>query len=187
MRRREFVGVLGGIATLALTARAQQLDRTRNVGILMPYPESDSEIQGRVAAFRDELRSLGWVEGENLRIHARWATDNLDRVRADAAELVNLGPDAILITGGRVVRVMQQQTRSIPIVFVGVTDPLGQGVVQNLARPGGNMTGISSPEYSVVAKLLEILKQAAPDMQRAALVFNPENPSGEFYRRYFEA
>ncbi len=153
----------------------------------MPYPESDSEVRARVAAFRNELRKLGWSEGENLRIHERWATDNLDRVRAHAAELVKLGPDAILITGGRVVQVIQQHTRTIPTVFVGVTDPLGQGMVASLARPGGNMTGISSPEYSVVAKLLEILKQIAPGTVRAALVFNPENPSGVFYWSYFEA
>lgn len=169
-----------------LAAGAQPLDRPRSVGVLMPYPESDSAVRARVAAFRDELRKFGWSEGENLRIHERWATDDLDRVRAHAAELVTLEPDAILITGGRVVNVIRQETRSIPIVFVGVTDPLGQGMVASLARPGGNMTGISSPEYSVVAKLLEILKQIAPGTARAALVFNPENPSGVFYRRHFE-
>ncbi|HJS31871.1 MAG TPA: ABC transporter substrate-binding protein [Alphaproteobacteria bacterium] len=187
MRRRAFNTILGGMAAWPLAARAQQPDRMRSVGVLMPYPESDPEIQSRVAAFRDELRKLGWSDGENLRIHERWATDNLDRVQAYATELLKLEPDAILITGGRVVRVMQQRTRSIPTVFVGVTDPLGQGMVASLARPGGNMTGISSPEYSVVAKLLEILKQIAPGTLRAALVFNPENPSGIFYRRYFEA
>ena len=187
MRRREFLGLAGFVAAWTRVAHAQQPNRTRRVAILMPYPESDQEVQARVAAMRTELRKLGWSEGENLHIDERWATDNLDRLRADAADLVKLGPDVIFITGGRVVPIVRQQTRSIPTVFVGVTDPLGQGYVESLARPGGNITGIASPEYSVVYKLLELLKEIAPNVQRAALVSNPENTSTVFYRRHFEA
>jgi putative tryptophan/tyrosine transport system substrate-binding protein len=186
MRRREFLGLAGFLAAWTRVAHAQPLDRTRRVAILMPYPESDGEVQARVAAMRVELRKLGWLEGKNLHIEERWATDNLDRVRAHAADLVKLDPDVIFITGGRVVPIVRQQTRSIPTVFVGVTDPLGQGYVDSLARPGGNITGIASPEYSVVYKLLELLKEIAPNVQRAALVSNPENTSTVFYRRHFE-
>ena len=186
MRRREFLGLTGFLAAWTRVAHAQQPNRTRRVAILMPYPESDQEVQARVAAMRTELRKLGWSEGENLHIDERWATDNLDRLRADAADLVKLGPDVIFITGGRVVPIIQRQTRSIPTMFVGVTDPLGQGYVESLARPGGNITGIASPEYSVVYKLLELLKEIAPNVQRAALVSNPENTSTVFYRRHFE-
>jgi putative ABC transport system substrate-binding protein len=187
MRRREFLGLAGFLAAWTRVAHAQQTNRTRRVAILMPYPASDQEVHARVAAMRTELRKLGWSEGENLQIDERWATDNLDRLRADAADLVKLGPDVIFITGGRVVPIVRQQTRSIPTVFVGVTDPLGQGYVESLARPGGNITGIASPEYSVVYKLLELLKEIAPTVQRAALVSNPENTSTVFYRRHFEA
>ena len=153
----------------------------------MPYPESDQEVQARVAAMRSELRKLGWVEGKNLHIDERWTTDSLDRVRAHAAELVTLAPDVLFITGGRVVPIVRQQTRTNSTVFVGVTDPLGQGYVESLARPGGNITGIASPEYSVVYKLLELLREIAPGVRRAALVSNPENTSTVFYRRHFEA
>jgi putative tryptophan/tyrosine transport system substrate-binding protein len=176
------VGIAGGLPAFA--ADAQQASRT--VAVLMPYPHADAEVKARVAAFRDELRRLGWTD-ETLHFEERWATDNLDRLRAGAAELVKRNPDVIFFTGGRVARIIQQQTRSIPTVFVGVSDPLGQGLVSSLARPGGNLTGIASPSYSITEKLIEILKQVAPDVTRAALVLNPENPSTVFHQKEFEA
>jgi putative tryptophan/tyrosine transport system substrate-binding protein len=185
MRRRDLIALLGGALALPLPAHPQP-ERRRSIAILMPYPEDDSAVRARVAAFRDELRALGWSEGDNLRVLERWATDDLDRVRASAAELVELGPEVIVFTGGRVVPILQQQTRSIPTVFVGISDPLGRGVVASLARPGENITGVALSEYSIVTKLLEILKQLAPNLMRAGLVFNPENPSSVYFQRHFE-
>jgi len=152
---------------------AEQARRT--VAILMPYPHADMEVRGRVEAFREELRRLGWTDNALL-IEERWTTDDLDRVRAAATDLVRLGPDVIFFTGGRVGRIMREQNRSIPSVFVGISDPLGQRLVPSLARPGGNLTGIALPQYSVTAKLVEILKQMAPDLTRAALILNPATP-----------
>jgi putative tryptophan/tyrosine transport system substrate-binding protein len=143
-------------------------------------------VKGRVAAFRDEMRRLGWGD-EALRVEERWSTDDLARVRSDAAELVAMKPDAIFFTGGRVARIVQEQSRTVPTVFAGVSDPLGQGLVPSLARPGGNLTGIALPPYSITAKLVEILKQIAPDVSRVALVLNPANPSTPFNRKEFEA
>jgi putative ABC transport system substrate-binding protein len=186
MRRRTFLALAWSAAAASsspMSARAQQ---RRTLAVLMPYPNTDAEVRGRVAAFRDEIRRLGWSE-DALRIEERWSTDDLDRVRADVADLVKLKPDVIFFTGGRVTRIVQEQTRSIPTVFVGVSDPLGQGLVPSLAKPGGNLTGIALPPYSMTAKLVEILKQISPDVTRAALVFNPANPSTVFHRKEFEA
>lgn len=186
MRRRHFVALLGGAAAWPFAAMAQKPGGQRRlIAVLMPYPDTDAEVRGRVAAFREELRRLGWAN-DALRIEERWTTDNLERVRADAAELVRLGPDVIFFTGGRVTRIMQEQTRSIPTVFVGVSDPLGQGLVPSLARPGGNLTGIALPPYSITAKLVEILKQIAPHVTHAAMVCNPANPATLFNRKEFE-
>jgi putative tryptophan/tyrosine transport system substrate-binding protein len=186
MRRRQFVALLGGAAAWPFAALAQKPDGQRRlIAVLMPYPDTDAEVRGRVAAFREELGRLGWA-GDALRMEERWATDDLERVRADAAELVRLGPDVIFFTGGRVTRIIQERTRSIPTVFVGVSDPLGQGLVPSLARPGGNLTGIALPPYSITAKLVEILKQIAPHVTRAALVCNPANPSTPFHWKEFE-
>ena len=183
-RRREFIALLGGAALWPSAVSAQQARRT--VAVLMPYPADDQEVALRVAAFRDELKRHGWSD-DALHIKERWSTDNLARVRLDAAELLKLKPDVIFFTGGRVVRIIQEQTRSIPTVFVGVSDPLGQGLVSSLARPGGNLTGIGLPPYSITAKLVEILKQIASDVTRVALVLNPANPSTVFNRQEFEA
>jgi putative ABC transport system substrate-binding protein len=183
MSRREFIALIGGALLAPVPAGAQQ---RRTVAVLMPYPGTDAEVRGRVNAFRQEMSRLGWGD-DVLRIEERWSTDDLDRVRADAAELVKLKPDVIFFTGGRVARIIQDQTRSTPTVFVGVSDPLGQGLVPSLARPGGNLTGIALPPYSITAKLVEILKQIAPEVTRAALVFNPANPSTVFHRKEFES
>jgi len=187
VRRRDIVGLLGGLAAAwPLTVRAQP-SRKRVVAVLMPYPDNDAEVRARLAAARDEMRKLGWSEGENLRVEERWAGDNLARIEADAAELIRLEPDVIFVTGGRVVPIVQKQTRTIPVVFVGVSDPLGRGLVTSLARPQGNLTGIALSEYSVVTKQVEILKEIAPSVTRAGLMFNPDNPSAAFHRTQFEA
>jgi putative ABC transport system substrate-binding protein len=142
LKRREFITLLGGAAAAwPLVARAQQTGAMRRIGVLMSYAESDPEMRARVAAFRQELGKLGWSEGRNLRIDERWPADDMDRVRAHASELINLKPDVILVGGRRTLSVLQEQTRSVPVVFAGITDPVEQGIVTNLARPGGNFTG----------------------------------------------
>jgi putative tryptophan/tyrosine transport system substrate-binding protein len=187
MRRREFITLLGGAAAWPLAVRAQQRSGMRRVGVFMAWAESDAEMQARVAAFRQELRKLGWSEGENLRIDERWPADDMDRVRVHATELINLKPDAILVGGRRTLSVLQEQTRSVPVVFAGITDPVEQGIVTNLARPGGNFTGFSNFELSVFGKMLETLKQMAPNVTRVALIFNPDNATAVLVSRSFEA
>jgi ABC-type uncharacterized transport system substrate-binding protein len=188
LRRREFITLLSGVVVAwPLAARAQQLEQLRRVGILMPYHEDDVEIRARVAVFRQELRKLGWTEGSNLRIDERWSADNMGRIRDYAAELVNLNPDVILVAGRRAVPIVQQQTRSIPVVFVGISDPVASGLVASLARPGGNLTGFSQIEFSLIEKLVEGLRELAPGTTRVALISNPDNPATVLYSRSFEA
>jgi putative ABC transport system substrate-binding protein len=142
----------------------------------MPYPETDAAMQERVAVFRQELRKFGWRTGENLRFDERWTTDNMERIRAAVAELVASMPDVILAVGGRVVPIVHEQTRSIPVVFLGTSDPVWRGLVASLARPGGNITGFALSEIPNVQKLLDILKEVAPHVRRVALLYNPDNP-----------
>jgi putative tryptophan/tyrosine transport system substrate-binding protein len=188
MKRREFITLLGGAtAAWPLVARAQKESRARKVGILMAFPESDRDIQARVTAFRQELRKVGWSEGVNLHIDERWPSDDMGRVRTDAAELLNLKPDVILVSGRRAVAVLQQQTRSIPVVFAGIGDPVETGLVASFAKPGGNFTGFTLWEYSVIGKMLGMLKEASLGMARAALIYNPDNPGTVVMARWFEA
>ena len=187
MNRRDFITLLGGAATWPLAARGQQPEQERRVGILMPFPASDRDIQARVVAFRQELQKLGWFEGGNLRIDERWPTDNMDRVRADAADLLNMRPHVILVAGRRAVAVLQQQTRTVPVVFAGIGDPVEGGVVASFAKPGGNFTGFTLWEYSMIGKMLDMLKQISPGITRAALVYNPDNPGTVIMARRFEA
>jgi len=187
-KRREFITLLGGAAVAwPLVARAQQPARVRRVGILMPYPKGDSENEARVRAFKQELARLGWTDGANIRFDERWTADNMDRVRAEAASLVASNPDVIVTTGGRVVPVFMRLTRSIPMVLPGASDPVGVGWAQSLARPGGNVTGFTMFELSMLGKSLEILKQIAPAIVRVALIYNPDNPNSVHYRRISEA
>jgi putative ABC transport system substrate-binding protein len=185
--RREFIAGLGG-ATLAWpqAARAQQPHRTRLVGILMPFPESDAAQQTRFRAFRQELTKLGWSEGSNVQFDVRWTTDNMDLVRAAGADLVKLQPDVIVTVGDRIIPVLTQLTRSIPIVAVA-SDFLGSGFVESLARPGGNVTGFSLIEFSVIGKMVEALKQMAPGISRVGIIYNPDNPIGAVYLNSFKA
>jgi putative ABC transport system substrate-binding protein len=188
MKRREFITLLGGAAAAwPLAARAQQGDRMRRIGILMPYPKGDPELAVRLQAFREELTKLGWTDGVNVQLDERWTADDMDRVRSEAASLVKSNPDAIVATGGRVIPVLIQLTRSIPIVMPGASDPVGVGWATSLARPGGNLTGFTMFELSIFGKSLALLKQIAPTITRVAFIYNPDNPNTAFYRRSFEA
>ena len=174
MRRREFVTVLGGaLAAWPLAARAQQSERVRLIGVLIGFAESDPDVQSWFAAFRGALAKLGWTEGSNLRIELRWAGYDPDRMKTFAKELVDLRPDAILSVTTPVTGFLVRKTKTIPIVFVSVSDPIGSGFVTSLERPGGNVTGFGLYEPGMGGKWLELLKQIAPGVTRVALLFNP--------------
>jgi putative ABC transport system substrate-binding protein len=182
VRRREFIAALGGAAAWPIVARAQQSDRMRRIGVLMGFPESDSQAQAYFAAFRDGLQKLGWAEGRNARIDTRWAT------HADAKELVALDPDLILSNTTPTTTALLQQTRTIPIVFAMIADPVGSGFVASFPHPGGNATGFVVTEGSLSGKWLELLKEAAPRVIRVAMLFNPAVATySEFWLKPFQA
>jgi putative ABC transport system substrate-binding protein len=189
-RRREFIALIGGgcllLAVKMKRAWGQQPRRVRRIGILMPYPERDTESQTYVRAFRQELARLGWSEGGNVRFDERWSTSNMDLVKADAANLVALNPDVIVIVGDRVIPILTKLTRSIPIVVALTSDPIASGAVESLARPGRNVTGFSLIEFSIFGKMLETLKGLAPGISRVGMMYNPDNPVGAAYLRAFE-
>jgi putative tryptophan/tyrosine transport system substrate-binding protein len=187
MRRREFIALAASAAVAPLAAQAQQAPRLRRVGILMPYPPSDTVYQSRVVALRQELQRLGWTLGDNIEFDERWTTDNMDLVRANAANLVELKPDVIVAVGGRVIPVLMQLTRTVPIVIPGAVDAVGSGYIESLARPGGNVTGFAMMEFSVFGKILETLKQIAPGTSHVAMIYNPDNPNAVPFRRLFES
>ena len=187
MKRREFITLLGGAATWPLAARAQQRERVRRIAIVMPYAKGDSEHEARVRAFKQELAKLGWADGGNIRFDEHWTTDNMDIVRTHAADVVASNPDIIVTIGGRVVPVFMRLTRFIPVVLPYASDPVGVGYAQSLAHPGGNVTGFTSFELSMLGKSLEILKQIAPAIVRVALIYNPDNPNTAYYRRISHA
>jgi putative ABC transport system substrate-binding protein len=178
MRRREFIGLLGGAAAMPFTARAQQGERVRRIGVLSALAEDDLESVTRRAAFEQALKALGWTNGSNLRVDYRWAGNDAERVRKLAAELVALAPDVILTSGNIALAPMMQATRIIPIVFTQAVDPVGSGFVKSLARPGGNITGFTQFEYSLAAKWVELLKQIAPHVTRAAVIRDPTRGPG---------
>ena len=178
IQRREFVVSLSSMAAWSLAARAQQADRMRRIGLLMNRAADNPEGQDRIAAFHQGLQELGWSVGRNVRIDTRWGEDDADRERKSAMELVALAPDIILASGTLSVAALQQVSRTLPIVFAGVTDPVGAGFVASLARPGGNATGFMIYEYSLSAKWLELLKQIAPSVTRVAVIRNSDNPAG---------
>ena len=178
MRRREFITLLGGSAAgWPLTARAQQPERMRRIGVLMNFPADDPESQARVGAIAQGLSELGWTLGRNVRIDYRWATDS-DRIRRHVTELLALAPDVIMANATVVMDPLLQATRSVPIVFANVVDPVGAGFVSSLARPGGNATGFTAFEYSISGKWLELLKEIAPRMTRAAVIRDPTRGPG---------
>jgi putative tryptophan/tyrosine transport system substrate-binding protein len=171
IRRREFITLLGGtVAAWPLAARAQQGERMRRIGVLIPLFAGDPEAQVRSTVFAQSLQQLGWTVGRNLQIDYRFAGGEADRIRQYAAELVALAPDVIMTVGSSTVAPMQQATRTIPIVFTNLADPVGAGIVQSLARPGGNATGFTNFEYSMSGKWVELLKQVAPGVTRAAVL-----------------
>jgi putative ABC transport system substrate-binding protein len=178
VKRREFISLLGGASAWPLAARAQQGERMRRIGVLMNPAADDPEGQARLAAFEQGLAQLGWIIGRNVRTDTRWAAGNIDRFRTYAAELVAFGPDVILAATTPGVTAVQQATRTIPIVFVTVIDPVSSGFVSNLARPGGNTTGFALFEYGTSAKWLELLKQIAPGVTRVAVLRDPAVVSG---------
>ena len=178
MNRRAVIGLLGGAAVWPVVARAQQTERMRRVGVLMGYAESDPAARTYAAAFVQGLASLGWTEGRNLRIDFRWAVGDVDRMRSLAKELSQLRPDTILANTTPITAALAQETRTIPIVFVIVSDPVGAGLVQSLPRPGGNITGFINVEAGMGGKWLELLKEVAPGVKRAAILFNPATAPG---------
>ena len=174
MRRREFITLLGGAAAaLPLAARAQQSERMRRVGVLMNFTSDDPVSQDRLAAFVQGLQELGWTVGRNLQVDYRWGAGNVERYRTFAAELVALTPDVLVTAGAPAVEALQRATRTVPIVFTNVTDPVGGGLVASLARPGGNTTGLTLSEYGLSGKWLELLKEIAPRVTRAAVLRDP--------------
>jgi putative tryptophan/tyrosine transport system substrate-binding protein len=174
MKRRDFITLLGGAAAAwPLAARAQQPERMRRIGVLMSTATDDPEGQARIAAFAQGLQQLGWTDGRNVRIDTRWTLGNTDDARKYAAELVALAPDVILASGGAAVGPLLRATRTMPIVFAIVPGPVGSGLVESLARPGGNATGFVQFEYSLSGKWPELLKQIAPGVTRAAVLWDP--------------
>src|SRR5262245_29666598 len=188
MRRRQFITLLGGAATAwPLATGAQQGERVRRVGVLSAVAE-DEEGQKRSAALRNRLNELGWTEGRNIRLDYRWGSGSVDRTLLFAQELVRLNPDVILASTTPATAALQQETRSIPIVFTNVSDPIGSGLVASLASPGGNITGFVNLESSLSGKWLNLLREIAPQVTRAALMFNPQTaPYASYYLDTFQS
>ena len=190
MRRREFITLLGGAAAVwPLAARAQQGDQMRRIGVLMAFAESDREGQANVAAFREGFQKLGWVEDRNIRIEYRWATPgDAASMQRFAKDLVALRPDLVLSHGTPATAAMLQHTRTIPIIFVNISDPVGSGFVASFPRPGGNVTGFTNIEPTMAGKWLELLKEIAPRVNRVGFLFNPATaPYSEYYLGPFKA
>jgi putative ABC transport system substrate-binding protein len=181
MKRREFITLVGGAAAAwPLAARAQQAERMRRIGVLIgaAVDADDPDVQANIAAFLQRLQQLGWTDGGNVRIDYRWGAGNADNIRKYAAELVALAPDVILVNGTAVMAPLLQATRTLPIVFTAVADPVGAGFVDSLARPGGNTTGFMQFEYNLSGKWLELLKQIVPGLTRAAILRDAAISSG---------
>jgi putative ABC transport system substrate-binding protein len=178
MKRREFLTLIGSASAWPLAARAQQPERVRRIGILLPAAADNAEFQAWAGVFLQGLALLGWTIGRNVRIDTRWATTDAAEIRRHAAELAALAPDVILAHAATTVGPLLQATRTVPIVFPTVVDPVGAGFVDSLARPGGNATGFMGIEYSMGGKWLELLKQIAPEVTRVAVLRDPATPSG---------
>ena len=187
MRRRKFIALAGGAVAWPLAVRAQQANRVRQIGMLISVAESDPVGQRNAAIFRQSLQELGWEEGRNLNIERRWAAGDVVRSRDYAAQLVGLRPDLIVAVGTPSVAALKQATRSVPVVFAIVNDPVAQGFIASMAHPGGNITGFSFLEYSMVGKSLEMLKQMVPSLTHVAVMFNPDTyPYYNVFLRSFE-
>jgi putative tryptophan/tyrosine transport system substrate-binding protein len=190
MKRREFISLLcGAAAAWPIAARAQQPERMRRIGVLMSVEENDPEGKTQLSQFTQGLAESGWTDGHNLRMEVRWGGGDVNRTRTFAKELVALQPDVILAQGTPGTAALQRETRTIPIVFVIVADPVGPGFVAGLPRPGGNITGFINSEAVIAAKMLELLTEIAPGLKRVAMIFNPDTAPGrgKYYFRDFEA
>jgi putative tryptophan/tyrosine transport system substrate-binding protein len=183
MNRREVIAGLGSAAAWPLAARAQQVERVRRIGALSAYHENDPGAKAQLSAFTQGLAELGWIDGRNLRMDVRWAGENVDLMRMFARELIDLQPDVILSHTTPATAALQRQTRTIPIIFVLVSDPIGSGFVASLSRPGGNITGFMLQEAGLAGKWLELLTEIAPAVRRTALMFNPD--TAPFVRSYY--
>jgi putative tryptophan/tyrosine transport system substrate-binding protein len=187
IKRREFVTLIGGAAAWPLAARAQQPERMRRVGVLVGLFESDVDVASRMNALRDGLQKSGWIEGGNLHIDFRWSATNPDVAREYAKELVALKPDALVGLNTFIAAALQQETRTIPIVFVNVAEPIDSGLVASFARPGGNITGFTNFEPSMLGKWLGLLKEIAPGVIRVAIIFNPKTTVAPVFIRGVES
>jgi putative ABC transport system substrate-binding protein len=189
MRRREFITLLSGGAAWPLAARAQRDGRVKRMGVLWAFRENAPEANALFSALTQGLSELGWIDGRNMRMDVRWAGDSVERMRLFAKDLIDLQPDVIHTASTPATAALQQATQTIPIVFAGISDPVGAGFVSSLARPGANLTGFIDIEASLAGKWLELLKDIAPDVTQVALIFNPETaPSGgDYYLSTFEA
>lgn len=184
MIRRDFITLLGGAAAWPLAAPAQETIAPRRLGVLMAYADNDAEGLVRLAAFKERLGNLGWLESRNLQIEVRWSAGDIGRASVLARELVALQPDVILANATPSTAAVQHETRSIPVVFVPASDPIGSGFVKSLAHPGGNITGFINLESTLIQKWLELLKEIAPQVTRAAIIFNPQTaPYADYYLR----
>ena len=178
MKRREFISLLCGAAVARpIVAGAQQRERTRRIGVVMGYPEDNPNAQLQVTAFRQQLKKLGWIEGDNLRIDLRYGADDPTRIRRLTTELLGLGPDLMVSNSNLVTTILQSEVRDIPLLFVSVSDPIGSGFVTDLARPTGNVTGFANFQSSMGSKWLELLRQIAPQADRVGLMYFPEPPN----------
>jgi putative tryptophan/tyrosine transport system substrate-binding protein len=186
VRRRQFISLLGAVLASPRPLLAQGAEHRRRIGALFSQAASDSEGQARVAAFRQGLQELGWIEGQNIEVEYRWAGGSIDVMRPYAAELLKSRPEVILASATTALTALRQTTESIPIVFAQVTDPVGAGFVASLARPGGNITGITQHEFAMGSKWLELVKQLAPNVTRVAVLYDPGNPAAAGYLREIE-
>jgi putative ABC transport system substrate-binding protein len=174
MRRREFLGAIGGGLVWPVVANAQQGASIRKIAVLMGYPEADPQAQAIVVALRQELQRLGWTDGRNVRIDTRWAGADPDKARAFATELIGMAPDVIVPSTNQVTRIVQQETRTIPVVFAFVGDPVGSGFAMSLSRPGRNITGFANFDNSIGGKWIELLNEIAPRAERVGFIFSPD-------------
>jgi putative ABC transport system substrate-binding protein len=186
IRRREFIAGIGGAVAWPLGARAQQGDRVRRIGVLIARDENDPEGKTYVSAFIQSLAGLGWTDGRNVRMDLRWGGGDINRIQALAQELVGLQPDIILAGSTPATVALQRETRTIPIIFAGVADPVASGLVARLDRPSGNVTGFALDEATLGGKWLELLSEIAPGLKRAAIVFNPDTSPASAYMPSFE-
>src|SRR6516165_10842546 len=189
MKRRTCIAGVGSAAAWPIAARGQRIDRVRRIGVLMGFDENDPVGKARLSAFTLQLAELGWTEGRNVGIDVRWAAGSVDRMRMFAEELVGLKPDALLANGTPATAALQRETRTIPIVFPNVADPVGNGFVAGLPRPGGNITGFIQEESSLAGKWLQLLTEIAPALKRAAMIFNADGAldGGPYFLPAFEA